>query len=124
MTLFERVGGATAVERLVARFYDLMDTLPEARGIRALHPSDLQSSRLKLTWFLTGWLGGPPLYTSRYGHPRLRARHLPFAIGTEEARAWMICMEQALQEQGLPPDLYELLASELAGLALHLRNQP
>ena len=78
---YERLGGEQAVRRLVDRFYDLMDTLPEAAGIRALHPEDLTDSREKLFMFLSGWLGGPPLYQMQYGHPRLRARHLPFPIG-------------------------------------------
>ena len=81
---FERIGGEEGVRALVDRFYDLMDTLPEAAGIRAMHPRDLRMSREKLYLFLVGWLGGPPLYVERFGHPRLRARHLPFPIGDSE----------------------------------------
>ena len=83
-TPFELIGGEDAVRRLVDRFYDVMDTAPEAAGIRALHPPTLDLSREKLFLFLTGWMGGPPLYVERYGHPMLRARHLPFPIGEEE----------------------------------------
>ena len=89
LTPYERLGGEAAVRKLVDRFYDLMDALPEARGIRELHPPDLAGSRDKLFKFLSGWLGGPPLYVEEYGHPRLRARHLPFPIGEAERDAWL-----------------------------------
>jgi hemoglobin len=77
-TPYERMGGEPAVRRLVARFYELMDSLPEAYGIRKLHQPDLASAEQKLYLYLTGWLGGPQLYVEKYGHPRLRSRHLPF----------------------------------------------
>ncbi len=97
-TIFEQIGGEDVVRRLVNRFYDLMDTQPEATGIRGLHPESLADSREKLFMFLVGWMGGPPLYTSRYGHPRLRARHLPFPIGESERDQWLWCMNRALAE--------------------------
>ena len=77
---FERLGGAAAVGRLVERFYDEMDRRADCMELRAMHPADLTESRAKLTWFLTGWLGGPQEYVQRFEHPRLRARHIPFAI--------------------------------------------
>src|SRR3569832_2324962 len=92
VTVYERLGGEAGLRRLVDRFYDLMDSLPEAERIRALHPTDLTSSREKLYLFLSGWLGGPSLYIARYGHPRLRARHLPIPIGEAEGEAWLLCM--------------------------------
>lgn len=122
--LFARIGGEPAVRRLVDRFYDLMDTLPEARQLRALHPPALDGSRDKLYWFLVGWLGGPPLYVSRVGHPRLRTRHLPFAIGQAERDAWMRCMELALDECIADEPLRLGLKPALAQLADHMRNQP
>lgn len=120
---YELLGGEAGVRRLVDRFYEMMDTLPQARGIRALHPADLQSSRDKLFKFLSGWLGGPPLYIEEYGHPRLRARHLPFPIGEEERDAWLLCMAQALAEAGVDADLHDHLFRELSQLADHMRNQ-
>jgi hemoglobin len=81
---YDSLGGNAAVRRLVDRFYDLMDSVPEYYVIRKLHPADLAGSREKLYLFLSGWLGGPPLYAEKYGHPMLRARHLPFAIGLAE----------------------------------------
>ena len=119
---FERIGGEEGVRALVDRFYDLMDTLPEAAGIRAMHPRDLRMSREKLYLFLVGWLGGPPLYVERFGHPRLRARHLPFPIGDSEAKQWMLCMSQALGELK-DTELAAYLERALTGVAAHMRNQ-
>ena len=122
--LYTRIGGERGVRALVDRFYDLMDTLPEARGIRALHPATLDGSRDKLFWFLSGWLGGPPLFVERFGHPRLRARHLPFAIGTRERDEWMLCMTRALDEIVADPELRGLMHASFSQLADHMRNQP
>jgi len=83
---FDLVGGEARVRELVDRFYDVMDLEPDFAGIRALHPASLDGSRDKLFWFLCGWLGGPDHYIERFGHPRLRARHLPFAIAS-----WLTC---------------------------------
>src|SRR5574338_273888 len=106
---YERIGGEAAVRRLVDRFYDHMDALPEAAELRALHPPTLDGSRDKLAWYLTGWLGGPPVYVERFGHPRLRARHLPFPIDDAARDQWMLCMRQALDEHCADPMLRELL---------------
>lgn len=122
--LFDRVGGEPGVRALVDRFYDLMDTLPEARDIRALHPPALDSSRDKLFWFLVGWLGGPPLYIERFGHPRLRARHLPFSIGGRERDQWMLCMTRAIGERIADAAVRDVLVGALGPLADHMRNRP
>src|SRR5262249_52859567 len=106
----------------VDRFYDLMDSLPEARGIRDLHPPSLEGSRDKLYWFLVGWLGGPPEYVQRFGHPRLRARHMPFPIGDAERDAWVLCMRRALEETVPDRLLVEVLSGSLAKVADHMRN--
>ena len=120
---YQRLGGEAGVRCLVDRFYELMDTLPEAGGIRSLHPPDLSSSRQKLFMFLSGWLGGPPLYSMQYGHPRLRARHLPFVIGEGERDAWMLCMSRALAEFDLDGMMREHLLQSLYKTADHMRNQ-
>ena len=122
--LFPRIGGEPGVRRLVDRFYDLMDALPEARELRAIHPPVLDGSRDKLHWFLVGWLGGPPLFVERFGHPRLRARHLPFAIGARERDQWLLCMARAVDETVADAELRAFLAPSLAQLADHMRNQP
>ncbi len=123
-TPFEQMGGADGVRALVDRFYDLMDTAPEAVNIRALHARSLKVSREKLTMYLTGWTGGPPEYESRYGHPRLRARHLPFPIASRERDEWLWCMDRALDAHDMPAELRTFLKGKLHALADHMRNQP
>jgi hemoglobin len=123
LTPYETLGGEAAVRALVDRFYDLMDLEPAYAGIRALHPASLDGSRDKLFWFLSGWLGGPDLYQSRFGHPRLRARHLPYAIGIAERDQWLACMMLAMQEQALDPVLAQRLAESFFGTADWMRNQ-
>ena len=120
---YERLGGEQAVRKLVDRFYELMDTLPEAKAIRALHPADLTGSRDKLFKFLSGWLGGRSLYMEEFGPPRLRARHLPFPIGMAERDAWLLCMERALAETEMEELLRMHLLQSLRNTADHMRNQ-
>ena len=123
-TLYELLGGDAGVRRLVDRFYDLMDTAPEAKAVRALHATSLKASREKLHLFLTGWSGGPPVYVERHGHPRLRMRHFPFAIGTRERDEWLWCMDRALSEQEMPDEVRSFLQERFHALADHMRNQP
>ncbi|MCA3003150.1 MAG: group II truncated hemoglobin [Burkholderiales bacterium] len=117
------LGGEAAVRRLVDAFYDQMDEDPDFFGIRKLHPASLAASRDKLYMFLTGWLGGPPLYTSEFGHPRLRARHLPFAIGEAERDQWMACMAKALEVVGIELSMRERLIASFANTADWMRNR-
>lgn len=121
---YQRLGGEQALRRLVERFYELMDTLPEAADIRRMHAADLASAREKLFMFLSGWLGGPPLYVEKFGHPRLRQRHLPFPIGTAERDAWMLCMSRALEDIGVEEALRQQLLAALAKTADFMRNKP
>jgi hemoglobin len=123
-TPYEQLGGEAGVRALVDRFYDLMDSLPEAAEIRALHAKSLRGSREKLFLFLSGWLGGPPLYQQRYGHPMLRRRHLPFRIGQRERDQWMHCMRQAMADVGIEPSLRAQLEQAFFRTADHMRNQP
>lgn len=122
-TPYLAIGGEPALRALVRRFYELMDSQPETYGIRKLHPTDLSGSEEKLFMYLSGWLGGPQLFTERFGHPRLRARHLPFAIGSTERDQWMLCMRQAMQEVVADAELRSKLERALADLADHMRNQ-
>ena len=122
-TPYDRLGGEPGVRALVDRFYDLMDLEPAYAGIRALHPSDMAGSRDKLHWFLCGWLGGPNLYIERFGHPRLRARHLPYAIGLAERDQWMACMMQAMQDEGVDNTLAQRLTEAFFGTADWMRNK-
>ena len=122
-TPFDLLGGEAAVRALVDRFYDLMELEPQFQGLRALHPQDLQGSRDKLYWFMCGWLGGPDHYIERFGHPRLRARHLPYAIGNLERDQWMACMLLAMEDLAVPEPLASRLAQALQGTADWMRNR-
>ncbi|HKX32577.1 MAG TPA: group II truncated hemoglobin [Blastocatellia bacterium] len=122
-TIYEQIGGEEKIRQLVDRFYDLMDTEPEAAGIRALHPEKLDHSRDKLFMFLVGWMGGPPLYVQQFGHPRLRARHLPFPIGESERDQWLWCMSRALNEVVTDQLLRQQLGLSFGQLADFMRNQ-
>ncbi len=121
-TAYELIGGEARVRELVDRFYDLMDLEPEFAGLRALHPASMDGSRDKLFWFLCGWLGGPNHFIERFGHPRLRARHLPFEIGISERDQWMRCMAMAMQDVGLSEDLQMRLLQALFQTADWMRN--
>jgi hemoglobin len=122
-TAFEWVGGEAQVRALVDRFYDLMDLEPGYRELRAVHGSTLDSARDKLFMFLCGWLGGPQHYVERYGHPRLRARHLPFPIGIRERDQWLACMHQAMTETALDPALITRLDESFFNTADWMRNK-
>ena len=123
VTPFDALGGEGKVRQLVDRFYDLMDLEPQFAGVRKLHPASLDGSRDKLHWFLCGWLGGPNHYIERFGHPMLRARHLPYAIGIAERDQWMACMMLAMQEQAVDPALAQRLAESFFGTADWMRNK-
>jgi hemoglobin len=123
-TPFDWVGGETAVRALVDRFYDLMDIEPSYSELRSVHGSTLVDARDKLFWFLTGWLGGPSHYTERFGHPRLRMRHMPFAVGVQERDQWLACMDQAMRECELDPAWRKRLNQSFFRTADWMRNQP
>ncbi len=121
---YRLLGGEAAVRRLVERFYQLMTELPQARAIRAMHPADLSEAKERLFMFLSGWLGGPPLYVERFGQPRLRRAHLGFPIDDKARDAWMDCMMQALSEQTTDAVLLAQLKASFFKTADFLRNQP
>jgi hemoglobin len=121
-TPFDAIGGEAGVRALVDHFYDLMDLELGFADLRALHPAALDGSRDKLHWFLCGWLGGPDLYQQRFGHPRLRARHLPYAIGIRERDQWLACMRQAMSERGVDATLAHRLGEAFYGTADWMRN--
>lgn len=120
---FARIGGEACVARLVDAFYRNMDTLAAANVIRALHPVDLRSSRDILYKYLVGWLGGPPLYVAERGSPRLRQKHLAFALGDAERDAWMLCMRLALEEHVDDAQLRGELLQAFIRVANALRNR-
>lgn len=104
---YRAVGGLDGIVKLVERFYQLMDTQPHARTIRAMHDDDLSQSKEKLVAFLSGWLGGPPLYKERYGSINLPMAHRHLTISRADAQSWLDCMSQALQDLGYPPELHD-----------------
>lgn len=123
-TPFDHFGGQSVIDRLVDLFYHRMETLPEARAIRALHPADLAPIRALLKKYLAEWLGGPKHYSSERGHPRLRARHLPFPIGDAERDAWLLCMNGAIDAVIVPSPAREQIRAALVKLADWMRNRP
>ena len=122
-THYQRIGGEAKVRELVNRFYQLMDELPEAYGIRKLHAEDLSNSAQKLFDFLSGWMGGPQLYVQKHGHPMLRRRHLPFPIDSTARDQWMHCMQLALDDVVEDARLRDELYQAFLKVADHMRNQ-
>lgn len=121
-TPFEWIGGEEKVKALVERFYDLMDLEPKYEDLRASHGTELERARQNLFWFLCGWLGGPQHYTDRFGHPRLRMRHMPFRIGVKERDQWVACMDQAMGEVGVDETLRARLRESFMQTADWMRN--
>src|ERR1700750_3006252 len=122
-SMFERIGGSATIDALVDRFYDRMDTLPEAKLIRDMHASDLGLIRDVLKRYLTEWTGGPKLYTPEKGHPRLRQRHIGFAIGDAERDAWPLCLRGAVGGTVTDSAARRDLDKAISGLADWMRNR-
>lgn len=122
-TIYEKIGGEATVSQLVDRFYDLMDSVAQFSELRAMHPASLDSSRDKLFKFLSGWLGGPDLFVQEFGHPMLRARHMPFAIGTLERDQWVACMVLAMEDVGIDEDVRKVLLNNFFNTADFMRNK-
>jgi hemoglobin len=123
ISMFERIGGAVIIDRLVEAFYARMDTLPEAKTIRDMHAPDLGPVKNVLKRYLCEWTGGPKLYSPEKGHPRLRQRHMGFAIGNSERDAWLLCMRGALDEVVKDAEARKELDVSFTKLADWMRNQ-
>ncbi len=121
-TPYLSMGGEKSILSLVNRFYFYMDTLAEAKELRAIHADDLDSTKEKLFKFLSGWLGGPDLFQQEFGHPRLRQRHFPFAVNQQVRNQWMLCMKKALYEVAMPNELRRNITQALDDLATHMIN--
>jgi len=115
--------GEDGIRELCNSFYDIMDTLPEAAGIRALHADDLAPMKEKLAEYLTGWMGGPPLYANKYGSVCMTTPHEPYHIGPAERDQWLLCMDKALEETGASEELVEMLKIPLFRIADAVRNR-
>jgi hemoglobin len=119
-TPYLQLGDDDKVRLLADTFYDIVEQ--SAPGLRAMLPADTSVSRQKLYEFLSGWMGGPPLYWERRGHPALRMRHAPFTIGEHEAREWARCMDEAVAVVVDDADLATFLSRELGRAAAQLQN--
>ncbi len=123
VTLYEAIGGDATVRALTRRFYELMDTLPEAARCRAIHPADLSGSEAKFYDYLTGYLGGPPVYVEKHGHPMLRRRHFVAPIGPAERDEWLLCFRRAMEETIENVKLRDIIWAPVERLAFHMQNQ-
>ena len=121
-TPYERIGGEAGVRKLVHRFYELMDELPEAYQVRKLHPDSLAGSEQNLFEYLSGWFGGPTMYTDKKGHPRMRQRHAPYAVTPAAKDEWMLCMKQSLAETVADEPFRTQLQANFQALADHMVN--
>jgi len=122
-TTYEKIGGDPVVAKLCAQFYELMDTVPQFAELRAMHPADLKNSSEKLYMFLSGWMGGPDLFVEKFGHPRLRGRHMPFSIGLQERDQWVACMVLAMEDVGIDEAVRAKLLENFFHTADFMRNK-
>jgi hemoglobin len=117
------VGGKKGLLALVNSFYDIMESSPEAKQTRDLHPEDMSEARKRLYMFLSGWFGGPNLYWKAYGHPRMRARHMKFAIGPVERDQWIWCMQKAVDSRPFHPEFKAYIMKSFIDFAHHMQNR-
>ncbi len=122
VTLYDLLGGEAELRKMTRRMYQLMATLPEAEAARNVHPPDLAGSEQKFFEFMSGWLGGPPLFVEKHGPPMLRRRHFVAKIGEPEIKAWLTCFEGAMDETVTDERLREALREPIRRLAHHMRN--
>lgn len=120
-TPYDEIGGDEEVRELAEAFYDVIEE--QSPVLRAMLPANTRNTRQKFYMYLSGWLGGPPLYEEKWGHPRLRMRHFPFPIGDDEAAEWMRCMRLALDRVEVPEALHAFLEDRFEPLAQHMKNR-
>lgn len=118
---YQAAGGLEGITRLVDRFYDLMDSLPEAKTLRAMHSRDLTDSRQKLVYFLSGWLGGPKLFAEHFGPISLPVAHSHLPVNQETRDSWLLCMDLALQQLDYHGEFREYLMKKFAVPAESIR---
>ncbi len=115
--------GEDGIRRLTSAFYDLMDELPEVAELRRMHARDLEPMKEKLADYLTGWMGGPPLYAQKYGTVCMTTPHEPYAIGPRERDQWLLCMDKALERIDASEELVDMLKVPLFRIADAIRNR-
>ncbi|KQL18688.1 globin [Cytobacillus solani] len=111
--------GADKLHKLVEAFYNRVGQHPD---LIPIFPNNLTETARKQKQFLTQYLGGPPLYTAEHGHPMLRARHMPFEITETRAKAWLSCMNEAMDEVELFEPIREDFYARLFLTAQHMVN--
>lgn len=121
LSIYDNLGGETAVRRLVQAFYPRVQRDPL---LGPLFPEDITPVMEKQFMFLSQFFGGPSLYSDAVGHPMMRARHLPFPVTRERAEAWLACMRAALEEIGVEEPLRGFVLERLSGPAFHFVNTP
>jgi hemoglobin len=115
--------GEDGIRQLTDIFYDIMDSLPDVAGLRAMHAKDLSVMKEKLADYLIGWMGGPPLYAEKYGTVCMTTPHEPYHIGPAERDQWLLCMDKALEQTGASDELKEMLKIPLFRIADAVRNK-
>lgn len=123
LTPYQLLGGEDGVRRLAAAFYEAMDELPQAASVRAMHQDNLDEIKQKLFEFLSGWLGGPPLYLQKYGTICMTRPHAPYAIGPAARDQWLLCMKEALRRVEASPEVCAMLEVPLFRIADAIRNR-
>ncbi|MFT5162259.1 MAG: hemoglobin [Alteromonadaceae bacterium] len=119
---YQIIGSERGTRNLANRFYDIMQSDPKAAELLAIHPHSMPQLHEKFFEYLSGYLGGPGLYEKKYGHPRLRARHLPFEVSELLKQQWMYCMDKALDVEIDNPLLRAQLRQSFNQLATHMIN--
>jgi hemoglobin len=119
--IYEMIGGQKTIAQLVNVFYDRVKQDPD---LAPIFPENLTETKQKQTLFLTQFFGGPQLYSDQYGHPMLRARHMPFPVTPTRARAWLNCMSGAMDEIGLAGVVRQYMFERLTFTAQHMVNTP
>jgi hemoglobin len=122
-TAYALLGGEQPLQRIVARFYAQMSADPRFAALRQTHAGPLDRAEQRLFMFLSGRLGGPDLYIEAFGHPRLRMRHLPFAIGPTERDQWVQCMDEAMRAEGVEEALRAALTEFFTAVAAQMQNR-
>lgn len=119
LSIYDNLGGAETIRRLVEAFYPRVVADPL---IGPLFPADINPVMEKQYMFLTQFFGGPSLYSDMHGHPMMRGRHMAFPVTPERAEAWLACMSTALEEIGVDEPLRSFVIQRLSGPAHHFVN--
>ncbi len=115
--------GSEGIRQLADTFYDVMDEMPQAETIRNMHSANMDLIKEKLFEYLCGWMGGPPLYSAKYGTVCLTDPHKPYPIGPDERDQWLACMNEALVRIDASEELKQMLKGPMYQIADTVRNR-